>query len=210
MKGENIVAIEGNNEGTIANPAGILFAMKIQYDDGTELLVTSNDKWKSTDQQPEKGWVTAKFDDGSWQGARNYGSSNWDKLVNFTFDNPEREFARASLVKQHPFMKVMGRPTRENVATTRDEQATLLQALELTNGEYFNGVLKEGAEEWLKKYGDRNEEIVLNLYQKTLGRNPTDKERGIMLSALQTDEKEEALQDLFWSMFISPEFQFIY
>ena len=107
-------------------------------------------------------------------------------------------------------MKVMGRPTRENVATTRDEQATLLQALELTNGEYFNGVLKEGAEEWLKEYGDRNEEIVLDLYQKTLGRNPTEKERGISLNALQTEEKKEALQDLFWSVFISPEFQFIY
>ena len=210
VQGDNILTIEGNNEGTIANPAGILFAMKIQYADGSEKLITSNDKWKSTDKQPGKGWVNAKYDDGSWQGTRNYGSSNWDKLVNFTFDNPEKEFARASLVKQHPFMKVMGRPTRENVATTRDEQATLLQALELTNGEYFNGVLKEGAAEWLKKYGDRNEEIVLNLYQKTLGRNPTDKEKGIMLSALQTDAKEEALQDLFWSMFISPEFQFIY
>ncbi|MBC8770296.1 DUF1553 domain-containing protein [Arenibacter sp. BSSL-BM3] len=210
VEGDNILAIEGNNEGSIANPAGILFAMKIQFEDGSEMLVTSNDKWKSTDVQPEGEWVSLTFDDGSWLGVRNYGSSNWDKLVNFTFENTEREFARASLVKQHPFMKVMGRPTRENVATTRDEQATLLQALELTNGEYFNGVLKEGAEAWLKKYGDKDEQIVLNLYQKTLGRNPTDKERGIMLSALQTGSKEEALQDLFWSMFISPEFQFIY
>ncbi|PXX25917.1 DUF1549 domain-containing protein [Arenibacter sp. ARW7G5Y1] len=210
VPGDNILAIEGDNEGAIANPAGILFAMKIQYGDGTEMLVTSNDKWKSTDKLPEKGWVSLAFDDDGWQGVRNYGSGNWDKLVNFTFENTGREFARASLVKQHPFMKVMGRPTRENVATTRDEQATLLQALELTNGEYFNGVLKEGAKEWLQKYGDKNEEIVLNLYQKTLGRNPTDKERGIMLNALQTDAKDEALQDLFWSMFISPEFQFIY
>jgi hypothetical protein len=210
VQGENILAVEGNNEGSIANPAGILFALKIQYEDGSEKFITSNDKWKSTDKLPEAGWVNINFDDGNWQGVRNYGSNNWDKLVNFTFENPEREFARASLVKQHPFMKVMGRPTRENVATTRDEQATLLQALELTNGEYFNGVLKEGAEEWLKEYGDRNEEIVLNLYQKTLGRNPTEKEKEIMLGALQTDAKEEALQDLFWTMFISPEFQFIY
>jgi uncharacterized membrane protein/mono/diheme cytochrome c family protein len=210
IQGENILAIAGNNEGSIANPAGILFAMKIQYEDGSEILITSNDKWKSTNKLPEEGWVSTNFDDGNWQEVRNYGSNNWDKLVNFTFENPEREFARASLVKQHPFMKVMGRPTRENVATTRDEQATLLQALELTNGEYFNGVLKEGAEEWLKEYGDRNEEIVLDLYQKTLGRNPTEKERGISLNALQTDEKKEALQDLFWSVFISPEFQFIY
>lgn len=210
FQGDNILALEGINEGSIANPAGILFALKIQYEDGTERLIASNDQWKSTDKLPEEGWISSQFDDGSWQGVRNYGSSNWDKLVNFTFENPEREFARASLVKQHPFLKVMGRPTRENVATTRDEQATLLQALELTNGEYFNGVLKEGAAEWLKKYGDRHEAIVIDLYQKTLGRNPTDKEREIMLSALRTDEEEEALQDLFWSMFLSPEFQFIY
>src|SRR5690606_35173292 len=103
----------GQNEGTIANPAGILFAMKMQYGDGTEMMVTSNDTWKSTDILPEKGWVTLNFDDGSWQEARNYGAANWDKLVNFTFEGTEREFARASLVKQHPFMKVMGRPTRE-------------------------------------------------------------------------------------------------
>ncbi|MCM4152838.1 DUF1553 domain-containing protein [Arenibacter sp. N53] len=210
IEGENVLAIEGTNEGSIANPAGILFSMKIQFEDGSEMLVTSNDKWKSTDKQPKGEWVRLIFDDSDWQGVRNYGSNNWDKLVNFTFENTEREFARASLVKQHPFMKVMGRPTRENVATSRDEQATLLQALELTNGEYFNGVLKEGAEAWLKKYGDKDEQIVLNLYQKTLGRNPTDKEKGIMLNALQTGSKEEALQDLFWSMFISPEFQFIY
>lgn len=210
VSGDNILAVEGYNEGAIANPAGILFTMKIQYGDGTEILVTSNDKWKSTDKLPEKGWMDLEFEDGDWHSVRNYGSGYWDKLVNFTFENTGRQFARASLVKQHPFMKVMGRPTRENVATTRDEQATLLQALELTNGEYFNGVLKEGAKDWLEKYGDKNEEIVLNLYQRTLGRNPTDKERGIMLNALETNAKDEALQDLFWSMFNSPEFQFIY
>lgn len=210
VTGKNIIAIEGNNEGAIANPAGILFAMKIRFKDGEETMVNSNTSWLSTDNMPEEGWVTLDYDPEDWKKVRNYGSNNWDKLVNFTFGGHKEEFARASLVKQHPFMKAMGRPSRENVATSRDEQATLLQALELTNGEYFNGVLKEGAADWLNKYGDQNEEIVVDLYQKTLGRNPTPKEKEILLSTLETSKKQEALQDLFWSVVVLPEFQFIY
>ena len=41
-KGNNIIAIEGENEGSIANPAGILFALKITYADGTTDLIQSD------------------------------------------------------------------------------------------------------------------------------------------------------------------------
>ncbi|RTE55073.1 DUF1553 domain-containing protein [Arenibacter aquaticus] len=210
VAGKNVIAIEGINEGAIANPAGILFAMKVRYKDGEETMINSNTSWLSTHNLPEEGWMALDYDPDGWKKVRNYGSNNWDKLVNFTFGSHKEKFARASLVKQHPFMKAMGRPSRENVATSRDEQATLLQALELTNGEYFNGVLKEGAADWLAKYGSQNKEIVVDLYQKTLGRSPTPKEREILLSTLQTSKKEEALQDLFWSVMVLPEFQFIY
>jgi len=210
VAGKNIIAIEGNNEGAIANPAGILFAMKVRYKDGEVAVINSNTSWLSTDNLPEEEWMTLDYDPKDWKKVRNYGSNNWDKLVNFTFGNQKEEFARASLVKQHPFMKAMGRPSRENVATSRDEQATLLQALELTNGEYFNEVLKEGAAGWLHEYGNQNEEIVVDLYKKTLGRSPTPKEKEILLSTLQTSKKQEALQDLFWSVMVLPEFQFIY
>ena len=48
-------------------------------------------------------------------------------------------------------MKALGRPSRENVATSRSDEPTLLQALELTNGAYFNQVLEEGASLWLEE-----------------------------------------------------------
>ena len=112
-------------------------------------------------------------------------------------------------MKQHPFLKALGRPSRENVTTTRDDQATLLQALELTNGEFFNNVLEEGAEVWLERYGNNGSEIVDELYQKSLGRSPTGQEKEVMLSALGKQPKKEGLQDLFWATLILPEFQFI-
>ncbi|MBM1106826.1 DUF1553 domain-containing protein [Aurantibacter crassamenti] len=207
--GENIIAVEGSNEGTIANPAGILFSMKIVYADESEQIISSDKTWKSTDEKPNDKWTNIDFDDNEWKEVRNYGTSNWGKLVAFSFEDQNGEFARASLVQQHPFMKALGRPSRENVATSRDEQATLLQALELTNGEFFNNVLEEGAGLWLRRYGEDSEKIVNELYRQTLGRQPTKEEEKILLAALGDQPKKEELQDIFWSTLILPEFQFI-
>ncbi|MDA0195598.1 MAG: DUF1549 domain-containing protein [Bacteroidetes bacterium] len=208
--GENIIAIEGVNEGSIANPAGILFVMKVKPVDGEELFVQSDTDWKSTDTKPEEDWITLAFNDKDWPTVRNFGSQHWDKLLSFNFDHDAPSFARASLVRQHPFMKALGRPSRENVTTNRDDQATLLQALELTNGEYFSQVLEAGADVWLSAYDQKGEKIVDTLYQKSFGRNPTEEEKTIMLGALGEKPNKEAVQDLFWATLLLPEFQFIY
>ena len=210
--GENIIAIEGNNEGNIAKPAGILFAMKIDQSDSLETIIQSakGKGWKSTDVPPGKDWLSVDFDDGQWQDAKNYGSKYWDMLLDFKFEDNAHAFARASLVRQHPFMKALGRPTRENVTTSRDDQATLLQALELTNGAYFNKVLEDGAGKWLAEYGNNGENIVDALYLKSFGRKPTKKEKEIMLNTLGDTPDKEGLQDLFWATVLTPEFQFIY
>ncbi|MDN5216814.1 DUF1553 domain-containing protein [Fulvivirgaceae bacterium BMA12] len=208
--GENIIALEGVNEGSIPNPAGILFALKVGYEDGDATVIQSGETWKSTANQPNDTWTTLEFDDKSWEEVKNYGRKHWDKLVNFKFDTQGNGFARASLVRQHPLMKALGRPSRENVATSRDEQATLLQALELTNGNYFNKVLEEGAGLWLEQYGANSNQIAENLYQKSFGREPTRQERKVILGALGEAPDKEAVQDLFWATVLSPEFQFIY
>ncbi len=209
-KGKNVIAISGINEGSIANPAGILFAMKITLVDGEEVLVQSNTDWKSADIKPEGDWTSLEFDDERWEKVRNYGSRHWDKLLNFTFEESESSFVRASLVRQHPFMKALGRPSRENVTTSRDDQATLLQALELTNGEYFNKVLAEGAGAWLAEFNGNVEEIADNLYLTTLGREPTNREKKIIMNVLGETPNQESVQDFFWATLLLPEFQFIY
>ncbi|MEO1011832.1 MAG: DUF1549 domain-containing protein, partial [Bacteroidota bacterium] len=210
--GANIIAVEGDNEGTIANPAGLLFLMKIVYEDSLTTWVRSakGEGWKSTDVPPDKDWLHLNFDDGDWQNTRNYGSKHWDILLNFSFKDEAPSFARASLVRQNPFLKALGRPSRENVATTRDEQATLLQALELTNGASFNTVLTEGAAQWSAQYGENTEKMIVDLYVKCLGRNPSTKEKKTMLSALGEKPDKAAIQDLFWATLLLPEFQFIY
>lgn len=207
--GKNIIAIEGENEGTIGNPAGVLFSMKVLYQSGEELEINSDETWKSTHQLPNENWTTNSFNDESWEEVKNYGIKNWGTLLDFSFKNHDGKFARASLVKQHPFMKTLGRPSREIVTSSREVQATLLQALELTNGEFFNNVLEKGAIDWLKEYKNDSEKIVEQLYQKTLGRSPSQQEKNILMRTLGDAPQKEQLQDIFWSVFILPEFQFI-
>ena len=207
--GKNSIAIEGINEGNIANPAGILFSMKVKYDTIEVIQIDSDTSWKSVADVPNKNWISLNYDDTTWAVVRNYGTANWGHLIDFNFEEQNGEFARASLVKQHPFMKALGRPSRENVTTSRDDQATLLQALELTNGEFFNGVLEEGATLWMGRYNNDSKRIVENLYQKVLGRKPSDAEQEVLLSILGDHPKNEDVQDVFWSTLISPEFQFI-
>ena len=106
-------------------------------------------------------------------------------------------------------MKALGRPSRENVSTSRDQQATLLQALELTNGEFFNGVLQDGATLWIARYGNDSEKIVAHLYQQALGRKPSEAEQEVLLAVLGDKPQKEDVQDIIWSTLNLPEFQFI-
>ncbi|WP_285057639.1 DUF1549 domain-containing protein [Pedobacter ginsengisoli] len=118
-------------------------------------------------------------------------------------------FVRASLVANNSFLTALGRPNRETVATSRDSQANLLQALELTNGGKFNAVLKQGAEQWKAKFKDPDL-LIREIYGRTLGRTPVEKELKLARQALGKSPDTGAIQDLFWAMVLLPEFQIIY
>ncbi len=63
---------------------------------------------------------------------------------------PEHRFVRASLGKSNELMRSLGRPNREQVVTTRSDVLTTLEALDLSNGQYFNELLSQGAASLLK------------------------------------------------------------
>ncbi len=117
-------------------------------------------------------------------------------------------FARASLVKNDPFLTALGRPNRENVSTSRISQANLLQALELTNGNKFNLSLRKGAEIWAQKY-QTGESLVKALYLKALGREPSLKEMTLAVKYIGKKPSVEGIQDLVWAVTLLPEFQLI-
>lgn len=214
-EGANQIAVEGQNEGTIRNPAGLLFALRIRYQDGSQQLVYSDKQWKAIGTPPAGNWTQVAFDDSQWSAVKEYGTSSgqsyWGKLLTFNFAPADSSsFVRAALVQQNSFLKALGRPTRENVTTSRDDQATLLQALELTNGDFFNQALEEGAASWLTQYGNDSEVLVNQLYLKSFGRLPNPEEKELLSAVLGPVPEQDAVQDLLWATVLLPEFQFIY
>ena len=122
---------------------------------------------------------------------------------------PKIPFVRASLVANNSFLTALGRPNREIVSTSRDSQASLLQSLELTNGELLNSVLKKGALQWKEKYQSRDT-IIQEVFNQTLYRKPTQKEIQIALTSIGENPESDQIQDLFWAILLLPEFQLIY
>jgi hypothetical protein len=104
----------------------------------------------------------------------------------------------------------LGRPNREQVMTSRQSIATTLQALEMTNGDTLNKVVKRGAEKLLADKSRSADELVEDIFVKSLGRKPTGHELKLATELVGSPVKPEGLEDLLWSVAMLPEFQLIY
>ena len=107
-------------------------------------------------------------------------------------------------------MIALGRPNREIVVTTRPSVATTLQALEMTNGETLADILKRGAKNLLESSGRAGENLVPTLYEKALGRKPSDRELQLARQMLGQPAEPAGAEDLLWAVTMLPEFQLIY
>jgi len=116
---------------------------------------------------------------------------------------------RASMVPNDPFLMALGRPTREHVAAVRPTQSNLLQALEVTNGEWLHSRLQAGARKW---YGRGMDKTVLmdSLFTRFLGRLPGSREQRGILPMLPNKPRPADIQDLVWAIVLLPEFQLIH
>jgi hypothetical protein len=80
--GRNVLAVEAENAAANvpANPAGLICAGEIVFDDGTKLRVASNETWKTAKPQAAGAWTQVDFDDAAWAGAKavaRYGQVPW-------------------------------------------------------------------------------------------------------------------------------------
>jgi hypothetical protein len=125
-----------------------------------------------------------------------HGLEKWD-------DRP----IRTALVQRNSLQAVLGRPNREQVVTSRPDQLTTLEAINLANGPELAGLIREGAQ----KMGQINDAKpwVTQLYLASLSRMPTTLEMETSLEMLGTNPQSEQVEDLLWSIFMLPEFFYI-
>jgi len=109
------------------------------------------------------------------------------------------------------FLTTFGRATRETPCSCEVRmEPNLSQALHLLNGDTVNQkIVNGGLIKKLLKDGKSNEQIIEDLYLRSLGRKPTTAEAA-KLNAFFTEGKqpELVLNDIFWSLLNAKEFVF--
>ncbi len=109
------------------------------------------------------------------------------------------------------FLTTFGRAKRETVCSCEViMDPSLSQALHLLNGGTVNDKIKQGKliERWIAEQ-KTNDQILDEMYQRCLSRPPTEQERAAIIAELATQEnKNQALEDVFWALLNSREFVF--
>jgi hypothetical protein len=141
----------------------------------------------------------------------------WPKgdLMHVNVANPDVRAWRHR--KPDALATALGRPNREQVCTERNEESTVLQALELVNGEVLSARLRDGAKTLLASDLGREKDAakaIRTVYRRALGRQPIEEEitlgRPLIGSPGDAPQKrQEGWADLLWILCMSPEFQFI-
>jgi hypothetical protein len=119
------------------------------------------------------------------------------------------ERVRAALLMDGPLSRALGRPNREQVVTRRDSLATMLQALELTNGSTLDAALKSGSRSWIAEKPSEPQALIARAYRVALGRQPTQAEERTAAEVVGTPPSAEGVEDFLWTLVMLPEFQLI-
>jgi hypothetical protein len=190
-------------ENTEAGAAGLRLAMAVWFEgQRAPMIVDTNPGWRSSAEGPA-GWEKPEFDDRAWTGAIVLGPEGlpWDALGgvrNYALAE-QPPLVRAALVENDAFQTILGRPIRDQVTMSRPTAATLLQALNFSNGRTFNAALDRAAKQWAERFPDPNQRLDA-IYQTALLRPPRPDERAFAAAAPA---------DLLWSVVLLPEFQLI-
>jgi hypothetical protein len=230
VKGKNLIAVEAVNgrgkpddkSADQANPAGLILYARIRQEPraggrrSEAVLDTATDhtwRWSAT---KADGWQKPEFAANDWQPAVELGNvemAPWhlgSKFGAVISEAALRGQVRAALVNSDPLMTALGRPNREQVITTRASAATTLQGLEMTNGSTLAELLKRGAREVVERWPKPGRGLIVEIYQRALGRQPTAEELRLGQDMVGSPLKKEGVEDLLWAMTMLPEFQLIY
>lgn len=130
---------------------------------------------------------------------------------NFVLAIQPRLPARAALLKADLLMRTLGRPNRDQIVTSRPQDLSTLEALDLAAGQRLSQMLSTGAGKISLRKWSSDSSLVDWLFHAALAREPSppEKEASIELLTQSGNQRQAAIEDLLWAMFALPEFQLI-
>ncbi len=208
--GTNEIHIIATNGGSEPNAAGCYFQARLTHA-GTSTYLGTDESWFAT---PAPGGNLAA--DAAWRPAVKCSNSQlWESaapafakaLASLADATPPQ--VRASLMKSDELMRSLGRPNREQIVTSRPNDLTTLEAMDLNNGNILATILAKGAKHILATHGNNASTIVEQIYLQALSRPPSAEEKNIAQEIIGTVPLPTTVEDFLWSILMLPEFQLI-
>lgn len=208
--GSNEILIIGKNGGNAPNPAAMYFQAQLTQGKSV-VMVNSDTKWEAT--VAPNGVVPTNA---VWRAVVSVPNpQNWESIAELlqkaqSGSEPNANLrVRASLMKSDMLMRSLGRPNREQIVTSRPNDLTTLEAMDLNNANILASILESGAKQILATQGTDSSKLVDSLYLAALARTPSGEEKQIALEVLGAQPSSESLQDFLWTILMLPEFQLI-
>jgi hypothetical protein len=118
----------------------------------------------------------------------------------------EPQLGRAWTHTRSALQEALGRPDRNNVTTSRDTDASTLQALQIMTGPELGGVLEKLAAKLMAGKLSSTDLTTL-IYARAFGRAPGPQERVVANEVLGNQPTAAAVADFLWLVIAVPEFQ---
>ena len=118
-----------------------------------------------------------------------------------------RKPARSALRKSDLLTRALGRPNRDQIVTSRPQDLSTLEALDLSAGQKLSEMLSAGAKTLTAKWSADPTTFVDWLFPAMLTRPATPAEKSALLELLGPKPSAQAVEDVLWSILNLPEFQ---
>ena len=213
-KGVNRLLLVAENGTASPNPAGAYAAIRLVYEDGSSEVLSTDATWLVSAKVPAGDkpakWEIEKL---TWEKAVPVSLGAWSgaidpqigkTLANISASSPL--MVRAGLMKSDFLMRSLGRPNRDQIVTSRPNDITTLEAIDLSNEATLAKSLETGAGHLVEDAKKSPEQFIQNLYLSTLTRRPTDSEKAVLLEALGENPSPQEIADLTWAICMMPEF----
>ena len=198
--GKNTIRIVGKNHTNTPNPAGLYVSVFIDRK-------PINIQWSTSSGDRQSPAISVTHQQ-IWAAATSSIASKEQEAMSYQVmaKSGYRPRLRMSHFVSNSLMRSLGRPNREQIVTTRDDQLSTLQALDLSNGQLFADILANGSTRLLRQLGTK-EKVVEHVYNVALSRKPTPNESKILFEIVGDKPDAQSIADLLWSVVMLPEFQ---
>jgi hypothetical protein len=213
--GANTITVIAKNAGSGPNAAGLYFEARLKKADGTEEIIGTDATWQWSKNVPalKEGRLGALQNE-DWKPVTVVTAlPAWDRVLQSEAPAllarstlTEQSMIRASLMKSDFLMRTLGRPNRDQIVSTRPNELTTLEAIDLANGQTFATALAKGAKQITAQNWPDSKGFITHLYRHALSRDPSAAELATTSAALGDKLDEQSIQDLLWALCMMPEF----